>query len=84
MPWEGGWSATVNGQPAQIVKVNVGFMAVEVPAGTAEIRFDYRTPGFTAGAAVTAVGFAGLGVYVWVSRRHSARTPETKPAASDR
>lgn len=84
VPWEGGWSATVNGQPAQIVKVNVGFMAVEVPAGTAEIRFDYRTPGFTAGAAVTAVGFAGLGVYVWVSRRHSARTPETKPAASDR
>ena len=84
VPWEGGWSATVNGQPAQIVKVNVGFMAVEVPAGTAEIRFDYRTPGFTAGAAMTAVGFAGLGVYVWVSRRRSARTPETKPAASDR
>lgn len=69
VPWEGGWSATVNGQPADIVKVNVGFMAVKVPAGKADIRFTYRTPGLRAGAAGTAAGFAGLGAYVWVSRR---------------
>ena len=45
VPYESGWSATVNGEPAQVEKVNVGFMAVKVPAGTSEIRFDYSTPG---------------------------------------
>ena len=32
VPWEAGWSATVNGEEAIIEKVNVGFMAVRVPA----------------------------------------------------
>ena len=33
VPWEGGWSAQVNGKAAEIVKVNVGFM-VFLPALT--------------------------------------------------
>ena len=41
-PWESGWSAEVNGQPAEGEKVNVGFMAVRVPAGASTIRFNYR------------------------------------------
>lgn len=34
VPYEKGWTATVNGQPAEVVKANVGFMAVLCPAGT--------------------------------------------------
>ena len=50
VPYEEGWSATVNGEPAQIVKANVGFMAVLCPAGTdVTIRFDYMTPGLKYG-----------------------------------
>lgn len=67
VPWEGGWSATVNGQPAQIHKVNVGFMAVKVPAGTAQIRFTYKTPGLVAGAAASVAGFVLLGGYMYLS-----------------
>ena len=48
-----------NGEPAEIEKVNVGFMAVKVPAGTSEIRFDYYTPGLNAGIAATA-GSVGI------------------------
>ena len=65
VPYESGWSATVNGQPAEIEKVNVGFMAVRVPAGTSTIRFDYYTPGLTAGICVTAGSFALFFGYVW-------------------
>ena len=55
IPFEKGWSAEVNGQPAEIEKVNVGFMAVKVPANTnATIVFTYKTPGLVLGAAVTA------------------------------
>lgn len=50
VPYEEGWSATVNGEPAQIVKANVGFMAVLCPAGAdITIRFDYMTPGLKYG-----------------------------------
>ncbi len=65
VPYESGWSASVNGKPVEIEKVNVGFMAVRVPANmTSEIVFTYTTPGLYAGAAVTGVGAVLLVVYL--------------------
>ena len=69
VPYESGWSATVNGEPAQVEKVNVGFMAVKVPAGTSEIRFDYSTPGLRFGAVVSAAGVLILILYLQLARR---------------
>lgn len=69
VPYESGWSATVNGQPAEIEKVNVGFMAVKVPAGEAQIRFNYETPGLKIGIFLSIAGFLILGVYVFRSRQ---------------
>ena len=57
IPYESGWSATVNGKNAVIEKVNVGFMAVEVPANTnSTIVFTYRTPGLMLGTGITLGG----------------------------
>ena len=65
IPYENGWSATVNGKPADIEKVNVGFMAVAVPANTdSTIVFTYTTPGLFAGIAVTAGGIIILALYL--------------------
>ena len=50
VPYEAGWSATVNGRPAQIIKADIGFMAVEADAGDNTIRFTYETPGLKIGA----------------------------------
>jgi hypothetical protein len=44
VPYSEGFTATVNGETAEIVKANVGFMAVAVPEGVSEIRFNYTTP----------------------------------------
>lgn len=56
IPYEDGWSATVNGKSVEIEKVNVGFMAVRVPANkTSEIVFSYTTPGLKTGAVISAV-----------------------------
>ena len=74
VPWERGWTATVNGAPALIEKANIGFMAVRLPAGNAEIRFDYRTPGLLTGGMVSIAGFVILAVYALATRRR-------KPAA---
>jgi uncharacterized membrane protein YfhO len=80
VPWEGGWRASVNGAAASIQKVNVGFMAVQVPAGTSTIRFTYQTPGLKAGGVVTVASFALLGGYVYITddrnRWHKNKTAE--------
>lgn len=56
VPYESGWTATVNGQPTDIQQANIGFMAVTCPAGEAvTIRFDYKTPGLTTGVALSGV-----------------------------
>ncbi len=63
VPYEAGWSATVNGEAAEIYQVNVGFMAVVVPEGDSVIRFEYYTPGLNVGLLMTAGGFAVLAAY---------------------
>ena len=66
VPYENGWSATVDGKAAAIKKVNVGFMAIKCPAGkTVEVRFDYETPGLKVGAYVSGGALLLLLVY-WV------------------
>lgn len=64
VPYDDGWSVTVDGEAAEIEKANVGFMAVYVPAGKHTIRFNYRTPGFNAGLLISLLGAAALAAYV--------------------
>jgi len=78
VPWEGGWSAQVNGKPAEIAKVNVGFMAVKVPAGESVIRFDYATPGLKLGAAISAGGAVLYLVFYLVTRAYDKRKPRKR------
>lgn len=61
IPYDEGWSATVNGKPVEIEKVNVGFMAVPVTAGASTITFTYKTPGLYMGVIITA-----FAVVVWL------------------
>lgn len=64
VPYDDGWTATVNGKPAEIEKVNSGFMAVKVDAGDSEIRFNYMTPGLLDGIKITTVSAALLLIYM--------------------
>jgi hypothetical protein len=65
IPYEEGWSATVNGKPAEIEKVNIGFMAVKVPAGENNVvRFDYETPGLKLGVIVSIISVLLFACYL--------------------
>lgn len=56
VPYDEGWSATVNGEEVEIVKANVGFMAVKVPANQeSKIIFKYTIPGFYCGIIISVV-----------------------------
>ncbi len=88
VPYEEGWTATVNGEAVDIEKVSYGFMAVRVPAGDSEIVFSYETAGLAQGKVITAVGAGVFVVYVVVGfvydrRRRNVAELETI-ADSDR
>ena len=69
IPYDSGWKATVNGKAAEIEKVDIGLMAVAVPKGESNIRFDYETPGLYIGLITTAAAFAIFLVYFIVGNR---------------
>lgn len=66
IPYDKGWTATVNGQKVDIEKVNVGFMAVLVPEGDSIIRFTYETPGLITGILISICAFLVLLIYLLI------------------
>ena len=75
VPYDKGWSATVNGEPAEIEKVNAGFMAVKVGAGSSRIRFEYKTPGLVSGLEITGAAAILLLIYLLFFKLYSKNHP---------
>jgi hypothetical protein len=71
VPYDKGWTATVNGAPATIEQVDVGFMAVLCSGdgdGVSNIRFNYMTPGLFTGIKITGVSILVLAGYLLLFR----------------
>lgn len=75
VPYNNGWTATVNGKAAEVEKVNVGFMAVAVDAGVSEIRFNYKNTGLALGAGVTLGAVAIFIIYLLISWMYIKKHP---------
>ncbi len=75
VPYDKGWTATVNGAPAEIERVNEGFMAVCVNSGSSTIRFDYETPGLNLGLMVTGGAFIIFLIYFITSAAVTKKRP---------
>ena len=75
VPYDKGWTATINGKAAQIEKVNAGFMAIAVDEGVSQIRFDYQNPGLTLGVSVTLGAAIIFIIYMIVSSYYKKRVP---------
>lgn len=72
IPYDKGWTAYVDGEKANLVQANIGFMGVELEAGDHEIELKYWPPGLTAGIVLSCVGLVGaicLFVYMRKSKR---------------
>ena len=67
--FETGWEARIDGAPAEILPVNLIARGVWVPEGDHEVRMGYRPPGFAAGAALSGVSLAVLGLGGLAARR---------------
>ncbi len=69
VPYDKGFTAYVNGQEAEIEKVNYALSAVYVPAGDNEIVFSYKTPYLGTGMALTAAGWMVYGIYIFITKK---------------
>jgi hypothetical protein len=66
------WTATRNGEPAEILPADGLFRAVALPPGEWEVAFRYRPRAFRLGAAAAA---ASLLAALWLARRWRPRGP---------
>ena len=74
VPFDDGWSATVNGEPVDIEKVNIGFMAVRVPGDTVStVEFRYQTPLLKIGCIIAAGSCVILVFYLIINRGFKAK-----------
>ena len=78
VPYDDGFTATVNGQPAAIERVDWGLMAVEVPAGDADITFTYHTPGLAPAAGICLAAWAVYAAYLFVHFVKRKREPHAE------
>lgn len=67
--WSPGWSATVDGRGAQVLRANRMMLGVPVDAGVHTVRLRFETPGQRASLALGALGLvACAGALAWIRR----------------
>ena len=74
-PFFPGWSATVDGVPAPVVRADYAFQAVPVPAGKHQLRMVYRSRLLPAGFAVAAVALGLFGLVLGWRRGRGQPAP---------
>ena len=77
VPYDDGFTAYVNGEKTEILRVDEGLMAVLCPAGASSIDFVYQAAGLSASRVVTAVAIPVWVVYVAYFVRRKRRSTGT-------
>jgi hypothetical protein len=73
--WYPGWRATVDGVPAEIVRADVLFRGVQVPAGPHRVEFTYAPMSFLVGAGMSVLTLAGCVIAIGrIGTRSSRRS----------
>lgn len=72
MPFDPGWSATVDGSPAKLEKINIGFTGLLLEEGNHTVALTYTPPHLYAGIAVSLLG-AGIYVFLLIRKKLKPR-----------
>jgi uncharacterized membrane protein YfhO len=68
--WSPGWTATLDRNPAPILRVDHALKGVVAPTGTHRIVFAYELPGLKLGISLTGTALAALVAWIWLSGRN--------------
>lgn len=69
IPYDRGFSATVDGRPADVERADFGLTAIFVPEGEHEIRVTYMPPGFIPCCAVSVLTALALAAHALYTKR---------------
>ena len=75
LPYDTGFTLRINGKKAEYSEVLGGFISFELPAGESEIELTCVSPGFYAGAAVSAAAAIGGVLWLLMRRRKKKALP---------
>ncbi|MBS1739100.1 MAG: YfhO family protein [Bacteroidetes bacterium] len=70
-----GWEATIDGKPAEILRVNYVLRALKVPANSKRIEFHFRPSSFTTGnniamvSSLTLIALLFIGIYAGIKQK---------------
>ncbi|MGN1168832.1 MAG: YfhO family protein, partial [Acutalibacteraceae bacterium] len=82
IPYDEGWSVTVDGKPAEITDIaDHALLAVETGAGEHEVEFTYHAKGLAQGAVISgaALIFAILFIIINKLRKRRVKSPAPRP-----
>ncbi len=85
--WYPGWSVTVDGEPAELLRANYAFRGVVLPEGEHEVVFTFRPSTWSAALPMCAVGLlVVIALLVWPTREppQEGLTPPKPRAGDDR
>ena len=66
IPYDKGWTATLNGTEVEIEKVDKGFIGIKLNSGINKIEFKYHTPGLNIGLIISSLSLITLIIYIIV------------------
>ncbi|MEG0357074.1 MAG: YfhO family protein [Christensenellaceae bacterium] len=72
IPYEQGWNVYVDGQPADMIRVDYGFIGVELLPGDYDILLKYTPPYLFEGTVLTFVGIGILLIWIIVAVKKKA------------
>ncbi len=81
VPFEKGFSATVNNENVEIENVDSGLMAIKAKKGENKIKFKYETPGLRLGFYIFLLSFFFLLLYLFLTRKKLPKVKEIKKIA---
>ena len=65
VPYSEGFTATVNGKPVEVDKVNYGFTGIRIPADKhVKIEVHYQTPGLSQGIVISLLALGAYALYM--------------------
>jgi hypothetical protein len=73
--YDEGWTATVDGRPAPVLRANVAFRGVPVPAGTHDVALVYRPANLRLGLGISGLSIMATLATLWLRRRRADPTP---------
>lgn len=71
IPYDEGWSANVNGEKTQVIRADLGFVAIPLSEGNNDVILSYNTPYLKTGLIMTIVGVVIYIICFFIIQRKS-------------